>query len=134
MPLFQDNPVRSAVAATAAVAVGHYVTMYLVSPNVSQLMQTFVAISAIGALVLLIILHHRQEGQLLTQDQEEYILIGGLALTWIVIVVAWRGLSGGGDRAGVGYPGAGGFSSPKGAAWPHGDYGQFVEEEYYDYY
>ena len=30
-----------------------------------------------------IILHHRQEGQLLTQDQEEYILIGGLALTWI---------------------------------------------------
>lgn len=66
------------------------------------MLQTTVAIVAIAALVGLwvslspysqeklvahknnrIVMHHRQEGQLLTQDQEEYILIGGLALTWV---------------------------------------------------
>ncbi|KAJ2931742.1 hypothetical protein H1R20_g5386, partial [Candolleomyces eurysporus] len=83
MPLFQENPLRSAVVATAAVALGHFVTRFLVSPGASQLLQTSVAIIAIAALVGMIVMHHRQEGQLLTQEQEEYILIGGLALTWV---------------------------------------------------
>ncbi|TFK28720.1 hypothetical protein FA15DRAFT_664754 [Coprinopsis marcescibilis] len=102
MPLFQENPVRSAIAATAAVGIGHLATWFLVSPGSSQLLQSLIAVAAIGALVALIVVQHRQEGRVLTQTQEEAALIGGLALLWIVIVVSWRALSGGGSSAGSG--------------------------------
>ncbi|EAU84801.2 hypothetical protein CC1G_00320 [Coprinopsis cinerea okayama7 len=110
MPLFQENRWRSAIVATVAVGLGHFVTKMLVSPGSSQLLQSFVAVIAIGALVFLIIMHHRQEGQILTQPQEEAALIGGLALLWIVIVVGWRALSGGGDESGIGYSRGGAMS------------------------
>lgn len=106
-----------------------------------------------------IILHHRQEGQLLTQDQEEYILIGGLALTWIgacfgditplrlpadcslltmltVIVTSWRafgsGGSGGGGFGGSSRSGGSWGSAPKGGKG--GPWDDYVVEEYYDWY
>jgi len=105
MPLFQENRVRSAIAATAAVGVGHLVTK-LVSPQSSQLLQSLVAVVAIAALVFLVVTHHRQEGQILTQPQEEATLIGGLALLWIVIVLSWRIMSGdGGSSRSRGYGG-----------------------------
>ena len=68
----------------------------------SALLQSLVAVIAIAALVFLyvslietpttlnsgvcsysIIMHHRQEGQVLTHPEEEAALIGGLALLWI---------------------------------------------------
>ncbi|KAH6914889.1 hypothetical protein BKA70DRAFT_1257341 [Coprinopsis sp. MPI-PUGE-AT-0042] len=146
MPLFQENRWRSAVLAVTAVGLGHFVTRMLVSPHSSALMQSFVAVIAIAALVFLIIMHHRQEGQVLTHPQEEAALIGGLALLWIVVVIAYRAMFGGPSEVGYGYgyggdglsyagsrrAGAGGFWGEE-VAYAGGGYpgGGYVEEEWW---
>jgi len=60
--------------------------------HVFTLAQTSVAILAIGSLMIFIVTHHRRNGQVLTQDQEELILIGAFGLFWFAFLVAWRAL------------------------------------------
>lgn len=40
--------------------------------------------------MLLVMLHHRREGQLLTQTQEEMVLIAGFGLFWVATLLGWR--------------------------------------------
>ncbi|TFK43518.1 hypothetical protein BDQ12DRAFT_675104 [Crucibulum laeve] len=93
MPLFRDHPLRSVATAAIALSIGHFATKLLSSPYAFHLTQTSVAILAIAGLIVMVTLHHRREGQLLTQTQEEMVLIGGLALFWVVTLVAWRALT-----------------------------------------
>ncbi|KAF8076403.1 hypothetical protein FPV67DRAFT_1406461, partial [Lyophyllum atratum] len=48
-----------------------------------HLTQTTVAILAICSMMFLVTMHHRRDGQLLTQTQEEMVLICGFGLFWI---------------------------------------------------
>jgi hypothetical protein len=56
------------------------------------LAQSAVAILAIGSLMVFIVAHHRRNGQVFTQDQEEMILIGAFGLFWFAFLVAWRAI------------------------------------------
>ncbi|KAI0677535.1 hypothetical protein C8Q78DRAFT_96070 [Trametes maxima] len=55
-------------------------------------MQTAVAILAIAAMGLMIVTHHRRNGALLTQTQEEAVLITAFGLMWFALLLGWRGL------------------------------------------
>lgn len=90
MPLFRDRPVRSISAAALAIFIGHYMTKLISSSHAFHLTQTSIAVVSIALLVVMITMHHRMEGQLLTQTQEEAVLIGGFVLLWIAVLVAWR--------------------------------------------
>ncbi|KAK0242798.1 hypothetical protein EDD85DRAFT_303274 [Armillaria nabsnona] len=81
--LFRENPVRSTSALVATLAVGWAIPKLLSSLHAFHLTQTSVAMMAIASLMLLVMLHHRHEGQLLTQTQEEMILIAGFGLFWV---------------------------------------------------
>lgn len=73
---------------------GYQLVGYLPSShNVLHLTQTFVALLAIAALVVLVTQHHLREGQVLTEAQEELILIGGFGLFWLAMMVAWQAYS-----------------------------------------
>ncbi|KAH9966119.1 hypothetical protein BC827DRAFT_796953 [Russula dissimulans] len=90
MPLFTGNLRRSAGAA-ASILTGTLLMWTLPSNmRVFTLAQTSVAILAIGSLMLFILTHHRRNGQVFTQDQEELMLIGALGLFWFAFLVAWR--------------------------------------------
>lgn len=43
--------------------------------------------------MFLVTLHHRREGHLLTQGQEEILLIGGFGLFWVAALLAWRAVT-----------------------------------------
>ncbi|KAK0190921.1 hypothetical protein F5146DRAFT_1046321 [Armillaria mellea] len=88
--LFRENPVRSTSALVATLAVGWAITKLLSSLHAFHLTQTSVAMMAIASLMLLVMLHHRREGQLLTHTQEEMILIAGFGLFWVAVLLAWR--------------------------------------------
>jgi len=90
MPLFRDHPVRSCAAVAVALAVSHFLAKLTSSFHAFQLTQTSVTILAIISLMFLVITHHRRQGQLLTQTQEEMLLIGGFGLFWMAIFLAWR--------------------------------------------
>ncbi|KAJ7591026.1 hypothetical protein C8J56DRAFT_781663 [Mycena floridula] len=90
MPLFRAHPIRSTVAVFVSLAAGHAVTRFFSSWHAFHLTQTAVALLAIASLMLLVTMHHRREGQLLTQTTEEMILIGGFCLFWIAVLLAWR--------------------------------------------
>ncbi|KAI0375676.1 hypothetical protein BV20DRAFT_1008337 [Pilatotrama ljubarskyi] len=55
-------------------------------------MQTSVAILAIASLCLMVVTHHRRHGQLLTQTQEEAVLIVAFGLMWFALLLGWRAL------------------------------------------
>jgi len=88
--LFSHNPIRSAATAAVIVSVAHYGTKFLSSLHAFHLAQAIIATVAIGALLALIILHHRMEGQMLNQSQEEIAVIAFLALLWVVFLVGWK--------------------------------------------
>ncbi|KAF8914626.1 hypothetical protein CPB85DRAFT_521624 [Mucidula mucida] len=90
MPLFQQNPIRSTGALLLAMGVGWMATRYLGSLHALHLTQTSVAILAILSLMYIVTIHHRREGHVMTQTQEEMILIGGFGLFWIAVLLAWR--------------------------------------------
>lgn len=81
---------RSSQAAALAIFIGHYMTKLISSSHAFHLTQTSIAVVSIALLVVMITMHHRMEGQLLTQTQEEAVLIGGFVLLWIAVLVAWR--------------------------------------------
>jgi len=38
-------------------------------------------------------MYHRKNGHLLTQGQEEILLIGGFGMFWVAVLLAWRALT-----------------------------------------
>ncbi|KAJ8086636.1 ubiquitin-conjugating enzyme E2 H [Marasmius tenuissimus] len=101
MPLFRENPVRSTAAVIGSLALAHMLTMLLSSSSIAfHLTQTTVAILAIAALMVLVSMHHRREGHILTQTQEEMVLIGGFGLFWLAVILGWRAFSQGGRTGG----------------------------------
>jgi len=93
MPLFRDHPIRSTVAVAVALSAGHFLTKLMSSFHAFHLTQTSVAILAICSMMFLVTMHHRRDGQLLTQTQEEMVLICGFGLFWIATLLAWRAVS-----------------------------------------
>jgi len=93
MVLFRDNLGRSIATLAVFLAVGHFVSQLMNSLRAFHLTQTSVAILSIAALMFLITLHHKQGGRLLTQTQEEMVLIVGFAMFYIAVHLAWRSLT-----------------------------------------
>ncbi|OBZ76160.1 Ubiquitin-conjugating enzyme E2 8 [Grifola frondosa] len=91
MALFQGRIARSVTAAALAAAGAHAVMKFIPSSlQTFNLMQSSVAILALASLAVLVVAHHSRNGQLLTQTQEEMILIGAFGLTWFAILIALR--------------------------------------------
>jgi len=90
MTLFRNNPLRWAATAVVVVSIAHYGTKLVSSLHAFQLTQTTIAILCISALLFMITMHHRMDGQLMSHSQEEMALIGIFALFWIVLLVAWK--------------------------------------------
>jgi len=90
MTLFRNNPLRWAATAVVVVSIAHYGTKLVSSLRAFQFTQTTIAILSISALLFMIMMHHRMDGQLMTHSQEEMALIGIFALFWIVLLVAWK--------------------------------------------
>jgi len=90
MTLFRNNPLRWAAIAVVVVSIAHYGTKFVSSLHGFQLTQTSIAILSVSALLFMIMMHHRMDGHLMTQSQEEMALIGIFALFWIVLLVAWK--------------------------------------------
>ncbi|KAL4262055.1 hypothetical protein AB1N83_006769 [Pleurotus pulmonarius] len=91
MPLFTDRPLRSTAGVAAALTVAYVISSMTSSMQAFHLTQTSVAILAISSLLFLVTMHHRREGHLLTQSQEEMVLIGGFGLFFMAAMLAWRG-------------------------------------------
>ncbi|KAF8913913.1 hypothetical protein CPB84DRAFT_1757897 [Gymnopilus junonius] len=90
MSLFSKNPIRSAATAAVVVSVAHFATKSLTSLHAFHLTQTSIAILAISALLFIIMVHHRMDGQIMSQTQEEMAVIGVFALFWVVFLVGYR--------------------------------------------
>jgi len=90
MTLFNQNPIRSAATAAVVVCMAHFGTMVLSSLHAFQLTQTSIAILSISALLFMIMMHHRMEGQLMSQSQEEMAVITIFALLWVVFLVGYK--------------------------------------------
>ncbi|KAG9317283.1 ubiquitin-conjugating enzyme/RWD-like protein [Chiua virens] len=58
--------------------------------EVIHLTQTSVTVLAIGALIFLVVQHHRSEGRVLSRDQEHLILIAALGAFWLALLLAMR--------------------------------------------
>jgi len=93
MPLFRDRPVRSTVAAAIVLGFGHFITKLMSSLHAFHLTQSSVAILAILSMICFVTMHHRQEGRLMTQTQEEMVLICAFGLFWVAALIAWRAFS-----------------------------------------
>ncbi|KAK7470632.1 ubiquitin-conjugating enzyme E2 H [Stygiomarasmius scandens] len=119
MPLFRDHPVRSTAIVTFTFLAGYWFTRMLSSIHAFHFTQTSVAMLAIGALVYFISMHHRREGHLLTQTQEEMMLIGGFGLFWVAALLAWRAIQQRGTGTGTEL-GARPSSRGSGGGWPSG--------------
>jgi len=93
MSLFTGNLRRSVGAGLISAFTGTLLMWTLPSNlHAFTLAQTSVAILAIGTLMIFIVTHHRRNGQVLTQDQEEMILIGAFGLFWFAFLVALRAM------------------------------------------
>ncbi|KAG1768194.1 hypothetical protein EDD22DRAFT_873344 [Suillus occidentalis] len=81
MALFTDHPVRHVLKGIFALAMGHMIMKFMPqSIQVIHLTQTSVTILAIGALIVLV----------LSQGQEELILIAAFGAFWLAFLLAMR--------------------------------------------
>jgi len=92
MSLFRDHPIRSVASVAAALFIAHVVSLFVSFFHVFHLTQTSVAILAVSGLIFLITMHHRRDGHLLTQTQEEMVLIFSFGLFWMAVLLGWRAL------------------------------------------
>jgi hypothetical protein len=90
MPLFSRNPLRSAAIAAIVLSFAHFSTQALSSLNAFHFTQTSIGVLTLAALIFVVLMHHKMEGQVMTEGQEEMLLIGMLALMWMVILVGWK--------------------------------------------
>jgi len=95
MALFRDHPIRAVASVAAALFVAHVVSLIVSFFHVFHLTQTSVAILAVSGLIFLITLHHRRDGHLLTQTQEEMVLVFSFGLLWMAVLLGWRALRAG---------------------------------------
>lgn len=95
--------VRSVTAAAVAAATAHIILAFIPdSFHIFNMMQSSVALLALASLAVLVVTHHRRDGQLLTQLQEEMILVGAFGLFWFAVLVAFRASrQGGGTSSGA---------------------------------
>ncbi|KAH0587544.1 hypothetical protein J132_08475 [Termitomyces sp. J132] len=93
MPLFRDHPIRSIATVVGALVVGHLVSRLTTSFHAFHLTQTSVAMLSIASMMFLVTMHHRRQGELLSQTQEEMVLICGFGLFWIATLLAWRSMT-----------------------------------------
>ncbi|KAI0638221.1 hypothetical protein C8Q77DRAFT_418584 [Trametes polyzona] len=91
--LFEGRESRSAMYALGAAMLAHVAMRFVPhSTQVFSLMQTSVAILAIASLGVMIVTHHRRHGEMLTQTQEEAILLVAFGLMWFALLIGWRAL------------------------------------------
>ncbi|KAK7695404.1 hypothetical protein QCA50_000040 [Cerrena zonata] len=91
MAMFQERLVRSGLLAAGVALCAHGLTWVLPDTlYVFTTLQSSVAILALASLAVLVVTHHRREGGLLTQTQEEAILVGAFGLAWFAILVGIR--------------------------------------------
>jgi len=92
MALFSEHPVRHVLKAILALAAVHVIMKFMPqSIQILHLTQTSVTIIAIAALVFLVVLHHRSEsGRVLSQTQEEMIIIAAFGAFWFAFLIAMR--------------------------------------------
>ncbi|KDQ64513.1 hypothetical protein JAAARDRAFT_28151 [Jaapia argillacea MUCL 33604] len=89
--LFSVRRGRSFGVAAVAAFVGHMIVYMLPqSLQIFTFTQTSIAILAICSLMVLVVAHHRRHGEVLSQTQEEMILIGAFGLFWFAILIALR--------------------------------------------
>jgi len=98
MPIFRGENSRTLIGLVLIIVFGGYqlISSLPASHHVFNLAQTSVAILALVALVFLVAQHHMREGQMLTQTQEEMILIGGFGLFWLAMLIAYQTYRNGG--------------------------------------
>jgi len=92
MPIFRGENSRALIGLLLIIVFGGYqlVANLPASHHVFNFAQTSVAILALAALMFLVAQHHRREGTLLTQTQEEVILIGGFGFFWLALLIAYQ--------------------------------------------
>ncbi|KAL1755430.1 hypothetical protein FB107DRAFT_213520 [Schizophyllum commune] len=138
MPLFRDHPVRSTAGVVIALAIAHTVARVLSAPAAFHYTQATLAVLSILAMMVLVTLHHRREGHLLTQTQEEMMLIGGFGLFWLAAYMGWRAVRqrSTGDAVAPSTGSGGGGAVGSRGGWPSpcsgNDYYCIIEE--YTYY
>ncbi|KAJ7498908.1 hypothetical protein FB451DRAFT_15423 [Mycena latifolia] len=110
MALFRDHPVHSVAAVATALFIAHVMSLFVSFFHVFHLSQTSVAILAVSGLIFLITMHHRRDGHLLTQTQEEMMLIFCFGLFWMAVLLGWHALraQGGNPRSASGLDNVGG--------------------------
>ncbi|TRM67577.1 hypothetical protein BD626DRAFT_479200 [Schizophyllum amplum] len=121
MPLFRDHPVRSTAGVVIALAIAHTVARFISSTPAFHFTQATLAVLAILGMMVLVTLHHRQEGHLLTQNQEEMMLIGGFGLFWLAAYMGWRAMRqrSGGDALAESSSGGAVGSGGGSGRWPY---------------
>ncbi|KIM90815.1 hypothetical protein PILCRDRAFT_149848 [Piloderma croceum F 1598] len=94
MALFRGNTLRTVVGVVGAVAVGH-LAMYLIpdSMHAFSLTQTALALLAISSLMVTIMIQHRNEDNLLSERQQEFLLIAAFGLAWFAVRVGLRAMN-----------------------------------------
>ncbi|KAF8845788.1 hypothetical protein BDN67DRAFT_299527 [Paxillus ammoniavirescens] len=93
MALFSEHPFRHVLKVIFALAMGHLIMKMMPhSIQVIHLTQTSVTVLAIGALIYLVIKQNRHtgEGQMLSQNHQELILIGAFGAFWLAFLLAMR--------------------------------------------
>ncbi|KIJ70548.1 hypothetical protein HYDPIDRAFT_122508 [Hydnomerulius pinastri MD-312] len=97
MALFTEHPFRHVIKGILALAMGHLIMKMMPHSirkfEVIHLTQTSVTVLAIGALIFLVVKHHRTQGEgarVLSQNQEELILIAAFGAFWLAFLLAMR--------------------------------------------
>ncbi|KAF9221980.1 hypothetical protein BS17DRAFT_756716 [Gyrodon lividus] len=92
MALFTEHPFRHVIKAILALAMCHLIMKMMPhSIQVIHLTQTSVTVLAIGALIFLVIKHNRSGGdRVLSQNQEELILIAAVGAFWLAFLLAMK--------------------------------------------
>ncbi|EJD01161.1 uncharacterized protein FOMMEDRAFT_141860 [Fomitiporia mediterranea MF3/22] len=91
MALFRGHVLRSIVLAGLLVFTAHHLIKRMPeSHHTYTLTQSSIAIIAVATVMLLVVTHHRRQGRVLTQTQEEMLLLGGFALFSLAAFVTYR--------------------------------------------
>jgi len=70
--------------------------LYIIVPNIPLSLeamtaaQTAVTVISLSMLMLLVVTHHRRGGNIVSQAQEEIILIASFGLFWLALMLAYR--------------------------------------------
>ncbi|KAJ7276415.1 hypothetical protein B0H12DRAFT_1085280 [Mycena haematopus] len=92
MALFRHHPIRAVASVVTVLFIAHVVSLFVSHFHVFHLTQTSVTILAVSGLIFLITMHHRRDGHLLTQTQEEMFLIFCFGLFWMSMLLGWHSL------------------------------------------